>query len=319
MATRLIRRHWKRNQLPGQAGQCIRRADSRRSIRQVDIWTCEIYSWPMEKGVPIRAVSRALVVLQAINNAGSLTMMGAARAAGVPYPTACRVIQTLIHEGFIESVPNTKHYRPTALVHTLSNGYQFDNSLVIAARPVIEELTRQVSWPISIATRVGMKMMIRDSTYGMTSLAFTNFYPGDTIPLFSSASGKVHLAFCDAAEREAIIQGLRDFGESDDKTMALFSEARQHGERIRKNGYATHERNQHVDPPGKTSSISVPVFSEGAFVVTLNLIFFSSAMPMATALTKYLPGLLEAARVIAEKTDGTSELPAQGLTKQTTD
>ncbi|MEQ8514241.1 MAG: helix-turn-helix domain-containing protein, partial [Chromatocurvus sp.] len=132
----------------------------------------------MEKGVPIRAVSRALVVLQAINNAGSLSMMGAARAAGIPYPTACRVIQTLIPEGFVESVPNTKHYRPTALVHTLSNGYQFDNSLVIAARPVIEELTRRVLWPISIATRVGMKMMVRDSTYGMTSLAFTNFYPG---------------------------------------------------------------------------------------------------------------------------------------------
>ena len=243
------------------------------------------------------------MVLQAINNAESLSMMGAARAAGIPYPTACRVVQTLIHEGFIEGVPNTKNYRPTALAHTLSNGYRFDNSLVLAARPVILELTHRILWPISIATRVGMKMMIRDSTYGTTSLAFTNFYPGDSIPFFSSASGKIHLAFCDSAERETILKGLRDFGESDDKAMAFFSEARQHGDKIRKNGFATHERNKHVDPPDKTSSISVPIFSGNVYVSTLNLIFFASAMPIKAALGKYLPELLETSRVITEKAD----------------
>ena len=183
----------------------------------------------MEKGVPIRSVSRALLVLQAINNAGSLTMMGAARAAGIPYPTACRVVQTLVHEGFIEGIPNTKNYQSTALTHTLSNGYKFDNSLVIAARPVIQELTQRILWPVSIANRVGMKMMIRASTYGMTSLAFTNFYPGDSIPLFSSASGKIHLAFCDSAESETILKGLREYGKSDDKAKPFFSAARKQG------------------------------------------------------------------------------------------
>lgn len=303
------------------SAQCAREPRSSRAllhecIRPVDIVAGAHYSASMEKGVPIRAVSRALVVLQAINNAGSLSMMGAARAAGIPYPTACRVIQTLIHEGFIESVPNTKQYRPTALVHTLSNGYKFDNSLVIAARPIIEELTRRVLWPISIATRVGMKVMVRDSTYGMTSLAFTNFYPGDNIPLFSSASGKIHLAFCDAAERESIFQGLRNFGESEDKAMALFSEARQHTDRIRRQGYATHERNMHVEPPGKTSSISVPIFSNGSYASTLNLIFFASAMSMETALEKYLPELQQASRAITENMDTTGAPPAERLTPE---
>jgi len=272
----------------------------------------------LEKGVPIRSVSRALLVLQAINNAGSLTMMGAARAAGIPYPTACRVVQTLVHEGFVEGVPNTKRYQPTALAHTLSNGYKFDNSLVIAARPVIQELTQRILWPVSIANRVGMKMMIRASTYGMTSLAFTNFYPGDSIPLFSSASGKIHLAFCDSAERATILKGLREHGKSDDKAMAFFSTARQQGDKIRKNGFATHERNKHVDPPGMTSSISVPIFAGDAFVSTLNLIFFASAMPMKKALGKYLPELRTVSRLITEKADadpGTSEnteLPEAG-------
>ncbi len=234
-------------------------------------------------------------------------MMGAARAAGIPYPTACRVVQTLIHEGFIEGVPNTRNYQPTALAHTLSNGYKFENSLVIAARPVIQDVTHRILWPISIANRVGMKMMIRASTYGMTSLAFTNFHPGDSVPLFASASGKVHLAFCDSEERETILKGLRDFGESDDKAMAFFSKAGQQGNTIRKNGFATHERNQYVDPPGKTSSISVPIFAGSTYVSTLSLIFFASAMPIKAAVGKYLPELLEASRVISEKTDAVAE------------
>ena len=55
----------------------------------------------MEKGVPIRAITRGLSVLQAINRGGSITMMEIARSSQVPYPTACRIVQTLLHEGMI--------------------------------------------------------------------------------------------------------------------------------------------------------------------------------------------------------------------------
>lgn len=125
----------------------------------------------------------------------------------------------------------------------------------------------------------------------------------DSIPLFSSASGKVHLAFCDSAERATILKGLREYGKSDDKAMAFFSAAQQQGDKIRKNGFATHERNKHVDPPGKTSSISVPIFAGDAFVSTLNLIFFASAMSMKVALGKYLSELKAASLLITEKAD----------------
>jgi len=40
----------------------------------------------MEKGVPIRSVSRSLAVLRAINRQGSMSMAEIARIAAVPYP-----------------------------------------------------------------------------------------------------------------------------------------------------------------------------------------------------------------------------------------
>jgi IclR family mhp operon transcriptional activator len=253
----------------------------------------------MEKGVPIRAISRGLKMLQAINEAGSITMMNAARAVDIPYPTACRIMQTLMYEGFVEMEPNRKRYRPTALVRTLSSGHNFESALVVAARPYLVELTRELLWPVSIATRVGLKMVVRDSTHSMTSLTFQNYFPGDSLPLFSTASGKVHFAFCDPVEREAIVKGLRTFGASDERALAYFSDTIEQAKSVRRRGYATHGRNKHTETPGKTSSISVPIMLGERFVATLNLIFFASAMPMEKAVERYLKPLKETAQKIS--------------------
>ena len=98
----------------------------------------------MERGVPIRAISRGLAVLSAVNRDGPISMMGIARAAEIPYPTACRIIQTLLHEGLVEKEPHRKRYRVTSLVQTLSTGYQAEDMLVSAARAQIEDLCQAV-------------------------------------------------------------------------------------------------------------------------------------------------------------------------------
>lgn len=74
----------------------------------------------MEKGVPIRAISRGLSVLRAVNVHGALTMMEISNASEVPYPTACRIVQTLVHEGYLERERGRKTYRASALVRELA-------------------------------------------------------------------------------------------------------------------------------------------------------------------------------------------------------
>ena len=102
----------------------------------------------MEKGVPIRSITRSIAALKAINRHGSLSMMEIAKSAEVPYPTACRIVQTLLYEGLIEQEPARKRYRPTALVQTLATGFQHDDELVRIARPHIVALTARVGWPV---------------------------------------------------------------------------------------------------------------------------------------------------------------------------
>jgi IclR family transcriptional regulator, mhp operon transcriptional activator len=92
----------------------------------------------MEKGVPIRAISRGLAVLQAVNKHGGLTMMEIAQLSEVPYPTACRIVQTLLHEGMLEREAGRKRYRATASVLTLSSG--FVSPTYLQRQPVHNEI-----------------------------------------------------------------------------------------------------------------------------------------------------------------------------------
>ncbi|MEM6266226.1 MAG: IclR family transcriptional regulator C-terminal domain-containing protein [Pseudomonadota bacterium] len=253
----------------------------------------------MERGVPIRAISRGLAVLATVNRDGPISMMGIARAAQVPYPTACRIVQTLLHEGLVEKEPARKRYRVTSLVQTLSTGFQTEDQLVAAARQHIEQLCQDVGWPVSIATRVGTRMMVRDSTHNMTSLTFSHYYPGYTLPIAECATGKVHLAFCDEDERSAIIEGWKAI-ETDAANMGMLLLSDDYMlQKIRKDGYALQVRNVYNADPGKTSSIAVPLFDgENALIGSLALIYFASAMSSDEAVAKYLDPLEVTAKAI---------------------
>lgn len=254
----------------------------------------------MEKGVPIRAISRGLAVLTTVNRDGPISMMEISRSASVPYPTACRIVQTLLHEGYIEQEPARKRYRATSLVQTLSTGFQPEDLLVSAARSHIEALCEEVGWPISLATRVGTRMMVRDSTHEQTTLTFSNYYPGYTMPIAECASGKVHLAFCTGSERGAIIDGWKSVDDESARMGLLLMGDNYLLNKIRKDGYAQQIRNVYTAEPGKTSSLAVPVFGrEDRFVGSMALIYFDSAMSRDNAVEQYLPVMQQTARAIA--------------------
>jgi IclR family transcriptional regulator, mhp operon transcriptional activator len=258
----------------------------------------------MEKGVPIRAITRGLSVLQAVNRGGSITMMEIARSSQVPYPTACRIVQTLLHEGMIEREPARKRYRSTALVQSLASGYHDDSQLVAIARPHIEALCDQLLWPISIVSRVGAHMMVRDSTHNMTSLTLNNYYPGFTLPIMECSSGKAYMAYCSDHEREQVMEGLRMVEGAAEKMAVLLMSSDTLLKEIRQHGYATQARNAYTANPGKTSSIAVPLFKDGKVMGAVVLIFFAVAMPMEKAIEQFIAPLKATAEKISAALGG---------------
>jgi IclR family transcriptional regulator, mhp operon transcriptional activator len=253
----------------------------------------------MEKGVPIRSVSRSLNVLQAVNRCGAMSMMDIAQASRIPYPTACRIVQTLMHAGMIEREPGRKYYRPTALVQTLANGYQEHSQLVGTARPHIVEFTRKALWPVLVTTQVGNAMMVRDSTQSLTSLSFECYPPGHTFPLLECASGRVFMAYASDEHRLTILEGLREVDAGvDPHTFSLY-ESGYLTEEIRRDGFATRGYNRFAMTPGKTSSIAAPIMQDGEICGTLTMVFFAAAMKMQVAVERFAQMLVDTAADIS--------------------
>jgi IclR family mhp operon transcriptional activator len=252
----------------------------------------------LEKDASIRAIARCIAVLQAINRHGSLTLTQIAADSAVPYPTATRIVRTLVGQGLIEREPSRKRYRPTALIQTLSCGFQNHDRLVSAARPHIVELTHRMGWPISIATRVGRVMVVRDSTSSLTPLTFNHYYPGWHVPLLASASGRVYFAHADAEVQRELITHLNSDGAEAEMLLLREFQSGDVGAKIREQGFAAVARTSYSANPGKTSSIAVPLFEDGVLLGSLALVFFATALPLSDAIPRFLPALRETAENI---------------------
>jgi IclR family mhp operon transcriptional activator len=252
----------------------------------------------IENGAPIRSVTRTLAVLKAINRYRSLSIMEMARVTHLPYPTTCRVVRTLLYEGLIEQEPGRKHYRATALVHELSVGYQPDSNLVSIARPHLVRLTEAIGWPVSLTSRVGQNMVLRDSTHAKTTLTFEHYPPGFTFPLFESASGRLFLAHASDGVVTEMVQWSREHGADWADLSNLPPDALQ---KIRDDGYSARAWGQYNLNPGRTSAIAVPIFRQGWFEAALTVIYFAAAMTQEQAIARYVPMMQAAAAAIGER------------------
>lgn len=235
----------------------------------------------------IRSISRALHVLQAINRHGALTMTQISKIVNLPYPTACRVVNTLVGEGVVERETSRKYYRATALAQSLSCGYQAQARLVAIARPHILNLTKETGWPVSIASRVGPVMVIQDSTHGMTAMTFSDYHPGYSLPIASSASGMAYLAYTDADERAKIINQIKRTSLNNGDPVLTDNLQDNQFKMILEDGYASFIRNPHTKDPGKTSSIAVPLYRDDILVGAMTLVFFSTSLKVVDAFEKY--------------------------------
>lgn len=264
----------------------------------------------MSRGVPINAISRGFAVLSIINRNGPMRIVEIAKAAQIPYPTALRIVQTLVFEGYVEREFSRKFYRVTSLVKTLSTGFQETDRLVEVGHNPIVKLCEDVGWPITLATRVGTRMMVRDSTHTMTSLTFANYYAGFTLPMAECAAGKVHLANCDPKELQAVQLGWDVIDNESTHTGRILLSDEAALNLIRRDGYAVHGRNIFTAEPGKTTSLAVPIFRpDGSLAGALSLIFFTAAMNLTRATKAYIARMHQTAKMIGDALGEEAEKP----------
>lgn len=254
-----------------------------------------------ENDSSIRAIGRGLSVLKVINRMGSANLTEISRETQIPYPTVCRIVNTLMQEEMVEREPNRKRYRPTVMVRSLAVGYQLESRLVSVARPLLETLCKDLVWPVSLATRVGSCMVLLDSTHHMTSLTLSHYYPGYTIPITECATGKAYLAHCDQTTRKEILENIETIEFSSHGHIKPARDDEEYWAGIREQGYSVQMNNAYSADPGKTTSIGAPIFIGDTVASAIAVIFFKSSLKLKAAEEAFALKLVETAKEISLK------------------
>jgi IclR family mhp operon transcriptional activator len=242
---------------------------------------------------PVNVVLRALQILRALNRQPVSTVDAIHKHTGIPKPTVVRLLQTLEADGLVRRAPQYGAYYLTSEVTALVSGYHSEPRIVEASSAVAEALTQDLKWPVSVAVPDGGGMVVRYSTIPHSPLSFFHSTINMRLSLVTQALGRAFLAFCEPTEQEALIDLLvRSSGEP---IAGQEAGIRQMLEEVREQGYAV--RDPRVRP--ESSTIAVPIFEGSRVVATIGLTWFSSALDVKEAVTRFLPPLRQASADIS--------------------
>jgi IclR family mhp operon transcriptional activator len=251
----------------------------------------------MDSTRPIRALTRGLDALTVLNLRDGATVSEIAHEIRLPRTTIYRILETLCDSGFVYRDSADERYRLTILVRGLSDGFDDEAWVTQIAKPFIFELTAQIVWPVCISTLSSTKMIVREVTDHSTPLALQRHSAGMRLPLLSSAAGRVYLAHCASAQRDALIEMLARSGKEEDKPARSRAELLRGLEDIKAQGHSIVTRTLRLTDE---VALSVAVMLHDRPLASLTLRYIPQAAADMTAVEGFLPRLRQCAAKISD-------------------
>lgn len=248
----------------------------------------------------VRAASRVLAVLQAMNREPYSTIQSLHRATGLPKPTLVRLLKTLTADGYVSNDRRQAGYQITSLVTSLSSGFHGDPLVVEAGRAWAMGLNAEFKWPVAIAVFDGDAMVVRYSTVYDSPVSPFHATINMRLSLFTRALGRAYLASLTDGQIGELIDRLAGSDELESAAARDRDKVRRIVRTIRDRGYAM--RDPHVEP--RTSdTIAVPIFARGVVQASLGITYFRSAMNSFGSRDGFVVALKRAAAGIGAEVD----------------
>ena len=244
------------------------------------------------------AILRAIRVLEAIAACHAPPQLAEiCKAVGLPKPTVFRILSTLEHAGLVAREPGSKRYHCGPRMNQLAGEVLLTSPARSARRAILEELVEQVGETCNLTVANGSTVLCLDRVETSWPLKIT-ITAGTTVPIHSSASGKLFMAHMPRRSRERLVRQLplvRNTLHTLTEPARLFEEF----ERIRERGYAT----EHEEYLQGICAIAVPVHDgEGRVMAALSLNAPVSRLPLEEAL-QMLPEMQVAAEAMSQTLD----------------
>lgn len=227
----------------------------------------------------IRAVTRAIELLEAAADLGWARVGQFANYTGIDRGTLYRLIHTLEQKGYLVRRAEDGAVALTERVVLLSDGVRHEDVATQVLSQALRELTERVLWPSDFATLVAGHMVISASSHKYSPVSIHRRLVGKTRPLLRSALGLAYLASLGKNDLARTLDVVRRVGALDVRDMAVLTNIELHLEEVHLRGYASSvglvEEN--------ISAIALPVKLGRKSIGAVNIAFFRSAMSPAEA------------------------------------
>lgn len=239
----------------------------------------------------ILGAQKALRVLELLNAHNGARLADIVRLSHLPKSTAYRVLESLRRAGYLAREGNDSQYFLTSRVRRLADGYDEYAWISEIGRPLVRALGRELVFPVIIATPLGTGMVIRETTETQASVLPDHYTRGTTLPLFTSASGKVYLAWSDPRHRETLRQmcAATDHPERDIAAQSRIVEKMV--QEVHAQGYALSLRSRRTRAAGQTSTVAVPILAGGRFLGALALRYLDASVTREQVRDRFLGAL----------------------------
>ncbi|TXL68253.1 IclR family transcriptional regulator [Zeimonas arvi] len=244
------------------------------------------------------AILRAMRVLEAIAACHAPPQLAEiCKAVDLPKPTVFRILSTLEHAGLVGREPGSKRYHCGPRMNQLAGEVLLTSPARSARRAILEELVEQVGETCNLTIANGSTVLCLDRVETSWPLKIT-ITAGTTVPIHSSASGKLFMAHMPRRSRERLVRQLplvRNTPRTLTEPGRLFEEF----ELIRERGYST-ECEEYL--PG-IFAMAVPVHDgDGRVVAAVSVHAPVSRLPMDEAV-QLLPEMQSAAEAMSQTLD----------------
>jgi IclR family mhp operon transcriptional activator len=252
----------------------------------------------------IRVLHRGFRVLEAANLHNGARLRDFVALTGLPKTTTYRILENLCSAGYLQRDDGDDRYYLTLSVRRLSDGFYDGGWVSDIARPVLERLSEKVRYPVAIATPYGAAMLLRDNTDSSSPLAPNVYSRGTELPLLTSATGKVFLAFCDEVTRRTLLDVCAQSHKSEHELARYPGLVARMLNQVRRQGYAFGKGARKTRVAVSTATFAVPIRAGDQLIGCLALRYLSEQLTNQNVVARYLQIMLRHAGMIG---DGVSQ------------
>jgi IclR family transcriptional regulator, pca regulon regulatory protein len=261
---------------------------------------------PERPGYRVEALAKGLRILSLFDEQRpSWRVSDLATAAGLPMPTAYRVVMTLTAEGYLDHLPSGE-YRPGVRTLTLGMAALRSLDLVGIATPKLTDLGQRLGETVNLAVLTGDRVLylvrLRNS-----DLVTANIQVGSTLPAVHASIGKLLLAYLDEDDLEARITDASFAANSGPNAKLSLAELREELRAIREQGWAM----QDEELAYGLRSVAGPVIGPaGRVVAGVNLAVQARDWSTQRIIRELKPAVLETCAEISALLAGTNPGPS---------